>query len=142
MAAHRRAAIWPQANAAPRSTRRKFLQYSAAAGKTAGLAPAGPSAFLDGPLQRGLDRACPGIKVGTIEAQAGFKTQAVAGAKPNRHHQRVPQEFGREALRRVGGHADLEAILTRVTGTRNLAQSVSQPDSTHVHEAHASNGRI
>ena len=111
-------------------------ENSLGTGETAGAGAAAAAAFLDRPLQRGLDRRRGGVDVVSVKAEPGLQSQAVAGTEPDRPDLVMAEQRCREGFGMFGRDRNLKAILAGVAGARDKTIDAVDAAETRIHEAH------
>ncbi len=95
------------------------------------------AALLDRPGQASLDRRRGGVDVVAVEAEPGLEAQAVAGAEADRLHARIGQKLLRQGNGIGALHRDLDAVLARVAGARDMGPDAVDGEVERGHELQA-----
>ena len=77
-----------------------------------------------------------------VQGQAGFQTQAVAGAQTNWFDAAVAEQFTDDSFGGGSGNRDLETVFAGIAGARGQAIGVGEVEKLCVHEFHLGRVRI
>ena len=104
--------------------------------ETAGPRAIGAAGLGDRPKQAGFDRRGFGVHVMAVQAQAGFQTQRVAGAKTDGLNLWFGEQGAGEFFRFGGRYRDFETVFTGVARTADKALNAQQRHTVELHEGH------